>query len=176
MSDMAPNPADADAGFSLVVCDEDIAHCFGCGYANTHGFQIKSYWNGKEGICRFKPKPYHCGFDGVLYGGLIASLIDCHSMKIAVVATYEAENRPVNSRPGVLYMTANLNVDYFKPVPLESEVLLRAKVEEITPRKAVAVVDVEVDGQVHARGRVIGVRTISELDGENLRLDSSPKK
>ena len=54
---------------------DDIAVCYGCGKLNEHGYQIKSYWEGDETVCRFQPKPYHTAFPGYVYGGLIASLI-----------------------------------------------------------------------------------------------------
>lgn len=167
---MAQKPTAIHPPELLVQCDEDISHCFGCGPDNPYGLRIQSYWDGREGTCRFQPQPHHCGYNGLFYGGLIACLIDCHTMNTAVAATYEAEGRPYGSRPGILYITANLNVDYIRPVPLGKEVLLRAVIAERTERKAVVTVDVEVDGEVHARGRVTGVRTPSELDGENPRL------
>jgi hypothetical protein len=57
---------------------EDFAHCYGCGRLNEVGMKIKSYWDGNESIARFTPKSYYTAFPGYVYGGLIASLIDCH--------------------------------------------------------------------------------------------------
>ena len=58
---------------------DDIAVCYGCGKSNKHGYQIKTYWEGEETVSRFQPEPYHTAFPGYVYGGLIASLIDCHA-------------------------------------------------------------------------------------------------
>ena len=67
---------------------DDIAVCYGCGKLNEHGHQIKSYWEGEETVCRFQPKPYHTAFPGYAYGGLIASLIDCHATGTAASAKF----------------------------------------------------------------------------------------
>lgn len=134
-----------------------INTCFCCGRDNPLGLRIKTYWDGHRGICRFKPQPHHTGPPGLLYGGLIASLFDCHSMATAMAA-YEAENRDPSSEPAILFLTANLNVDYLRPVPIESEVVLRARVEELSSRKAVAACRLRKRGVFCQRGRVIGIR------------------
>ena len=63
------------------------SHCYGCGRLNSAGLQIKSYWDGEETVCRFDPKPYHTAIPGFVYGGLIASLIDCHSTGTAAAVS-----------------------------------------------------------------------------------------
>ena len=65
---------------------DDVSHCYGCGRLNPHGLQIKSYWEGEEAVCRYRPQPYHTAIPGYVYGGLIASLIDCHSTGTASAA------------------------------------------------------------------------------------------
>ncbi|MCM2270178.1 MAG: PaaI family thioesterase, partial [Thermoanaerobaculia bacterium] len=55
----------------------DVAHCYGCGRDNLHGHRIKTYWRDGRGVARFTPQPHHLSFPGYVYGGLIASLIDC---------------------------------------------------------------------------------------------------
>ena len=55
------------------------ATAYGCGRLNEHGLQIKSHWEGEETACRFMPQPHHMAIPGCVYGGLIVSLIDCHS-------------------------------------------------------------------------------------------------
>ena len=60
--------------------------CYGCGALNEHGLQIKSYWDGDETICHFEPQPYHTAYPGYVYGGLLASLIDCHGTGTASAA------------------------------------------------------------------------------------------
>ena len=58
---------------------ENLAHCYGCGRLNPHGHQIKTFWDGDETVTRFTPLPHHTAVPGFTYGGLIASLVDCHS-------------------------------------------------------------------------------------------------
>ncbi len=64
---------------------EDLSHCHGCGRLNEEGLQIKSYWDGEESVCIYTPKYYHTAIPGYVYGGLIASLIDCHSTGTAAL-------------------------------------------------------------------------------------------
>ena len=65
---------------------EHLSHCYGCGTMNELGHQIKSYWDGEESVCHFQPKPYHTAIPGYVYGGLLASLIDCHGTGTAAAA------------------------------------------------------------------------------------------
>ncbi len=78
----------------------DFACCYGCGRLNEHGLQIKSYWDGNETVCHFTPRPYHTAIPGYVYGGLIASLIDCHSTGSAAAAAARAAGRPIELRTG----------------------------------------------------------------------------
>ena len=73
---------------------EDVAHCFGCGRLNEHGHHIKSYWDGGETVARFVPRPYHTAIPGYVYGGLIASLIDCHGTGTAAAAAAAVVRMP----------------------------------------------------------------------------------
>ncbi len=77
-----------------------LAHCYGCGRLNEHGHQIKSYWDGDELVCHFMPKPYHIAIPGYVYGGLLASLIDCHGTGTAAAALYRvAKEKDPNAEP-----------------------------------------------------------------------------
>ena len=64
------------------------ATCYGCEIpGNPHGLHIKSDWSEdrKEVVCVFHPQPYHnSGFENIMYGGLVASLCDCHSIWTAI--------------------------------------------------------------------------------------------
>ena len=96
----------------------ELSHCYGCGGLNTHGLQIKSYWDGDETVAIFRPKPYHTAIPGYVYGGLIASLIDCHGTGTAAAAAYRFENRSMDTSPPLRYVTASLHVDYLLPTPI----------------------------------------------------------
>ncbi len=57
---------------------DELSQCDGCGRLNDHSLKIKSYWDGEETIAVFSPAPYHMAAPGYVYGGLLASIIDCH--------------------------------------------------------------------------------------------------
>jgi acyl-coenzyme A thioesterase PaaI-like protein len=138
--------------------DERVAHCYGCGRLNEEGLQIRSFWEGDEAVTRFRPRPYHTAIPGYVYGGLIASLIDCHSTGTAAAAAYRAEGRDMDSEPPLRYVTASLHVDYLKPTPLGAELTVRARVKEITRRKVVVASSLYADGVECARGEAVCVQ------------------
>jgi len=70
-----------------------LAHCYGCGRLNPNGLHIRSFWRGRESICILTPRPEHISIPGFVYGGLIASLIDCHGTGTAAAAAYRAAGR-----------------------------------------------------------------------------------
>jgi len=138
--------------------EERVSHCFGCGRLNDRGHKIKSYWDGDEALCIFTPEPHHMAIPGYVYGGTIASIIDCHSTGTAAAAAYRAENRPMDSDPPLRYVTASLHVDYLKPTPLGVPLEVRASVKEIIGRKVVVISTLSADGEVCARGKVVAVK------------------
>jgi len=142
---------------------DHFSHCYGCGRLNGHGLHIKSFWEGDEAICIFHPKPYHTAIPGYVYGGLIASIIDCHGTGTAAAATYRTEGREMDTEPPVRFLTASLHVDYLLPTPLGVPLEIRAKVKEIKRRKVVVVVMLSAQGKVCARGEVVAVRVPEHL-------------
>ena len=137
---------------------DDLSYCYGCGRLNEQGHQIKSFWDGDETISHYTPKPYHIAIPGFVYGGLIASLVDCHGTGTAALASYRAEGREPGSEPPFRFVTASLQVDYLKPTPLNIELELRGKVIEIKARKVVSEITVSANGEITARGRVVAVQ------------------
>jgi acyl-coenzyme A thioesterase PaaI-like protein len=137
---------------------DDVSHCYGCGRLNEHGLQIQSYWEGEEAVCRFRARPYHTAIPGYVYGGLIASLIDCHSTGTAAAAAYREAGRPMGSDPQLRYVTASLQVDYIRPTPIEKTLLVRAKVTEMKGRKIIVTSSLFVGDEECARGKVIVVQ------------------
>ena len=140
-----------------------FSHCYGCGRMNEHGLQIKSYWDGDEAVARFSPKPYHTAIPGFVYGGLIASLIDCHSTGVAAAAAYRAEGREMDTEPPHRYLTASLHVDYLRPTPIDGLLEVRATVKEIKGRKVVIASTLSAGGEVCARGEVVAVQVPDHL-------------
>ncbi|WP_299443721.1 PaaI family thioesterase [uncultured Rhodospira sp.] len=137
---------------------DDVSHCYGCGRLNEHGHQLKSYWDGEETVAQFEPLPYHTAIPGFVYGGLIASLVDCHGTATAAAASYRAEGRVMGSEPALRFVTASLHVDFLRPTPLGGPLELRGHVETLGPRKASIAITVSAEGVVCARGRVVAVR------------------
>jgi acyl-coenzyme A thioesterase PaaI-like protein len=148
---------------------DNIAICYGCGRHNADGLHVKTYWNGEEGIAHFTPKPYHTAFPGVVYGGLLASLIDCHTIGTAIAATYHAEEREPGTEPEITYVTGNLNVSYVQPTPTGVELILRARVTELHPRKALVTCSLYAGDEECVRAEVVAVRVKSRalMSGQN---------
>ena len=142
---------------------DEVAHCYGCGRLNEYGHQIKSYWDGEEAIATYTPQPYHTAVPGYVYGGLIASLIDCHSTGTAAAAVYRAEGRAMDTEPPLRFVTASLHVDYLKPTPIDGPLELRAQVQEIKGRKVVVTTQLSAQGEVCARGEVVAVQVPDHL-------------
>lgn len=137
---------------------DNLSYCYGCGRLNEQGLQIKSYWDGEESVCIFHPKPYHISLPGYVYGGLIASLIDCHGTGTASAALYRTEGRELGTEPPIRLLTASLHVDYLKPAPLGTPLEIRGAVKEIKGRKVVVEAILSANGQVCAKGEVIAVK------------------
>ncbi len=146
---------------------EDLSWCYGCGRKNEHGHQIKSYWDGDETVCRFTPQPYHMAIPGYVYGGLIASLIDCHSTGTAAAAVYRAENRKMGSQPPLRFVTASLHVDYKKPTPIGVPLEIRGEIADISEKKVVVKTRVLAEGRICARGEVVAVRMPASMTPGN---------
>ena len=137
---------------------EDFSHCYGCGRLNEQGLQIKSYWDGEESVAKLVPDEKYIAIPGFAYGGLIASLIDCHSTGTAAAAKYRAECRNMDTEPVLRYVTASLKVDYLAPTPLGVELEIRGKVVEIKEKKVVVETKVLAENKICATGKVVAVR------------------
>lgn len=130
----------------------DFSHCYGCGIKNEFGHKLKTYWEGDETISKFKPKPYHTAVPGFVYGGLIASLIDCHSTGTGSAALYKEHNLSEKNYPRCV--TASLKVDYLKPTPIDCELILLGRIVEITNKKVRVLTDLYAKGEICAKGDV----------------------
>ena len=142
---------------------DHTAHCFGCGRLNSDGHQLKSYWDGEESVARFTPDPKHIAIPGYVYGGLLASLLDCHGTGTAAAAAYRAEGREMDTEPSHRFLTGSLHVDYFKPTPLGIELEIRGRVKEIKGRKVVIEEWVVANGEITARGEVVAIEVPEKL-------------
>jgi acyl-coenzyme A thioesterase PaaI-like protein len=136
---------------------DDFAHCYGCGRLNAHGLHVRTRWDGEETVAHFTPRPEHMAMPGYVYGGLLASLIDCHAMGTAAAAAERAEGRDIGQAPAPRFVTAQLNVSYLKPTPLGPELEVRARVVERTPRKTRVAATVSAEGVVVVQAEVVAV-------------------
>ena len=138
---------------------DDYAHCYGCGRLNKNGLHIKSFWEGDESICRIMPEKYYTGgMKNILYGGLIASLIDCHGAATAAAA--KAREEHIQMKPGAMprFVTASLKVDYLAPTPVGSELELRGVTKEIKGRKVTVSVTLSAENKICATGELIMIQ------------------
>ena len=132
--------------------------CFGCGRENHDGLKINSYWEGEESVCIWHSKDKYQGWKGVLHGGILASIIDCHTMCTAMAEVYKREGRGLESFPIYRYATGTLTVKYLKPTPNDIPVELRATVEMIKGKKVVIKCKAWSEGALTAEAEVIAIR------------------
>lgn len=142
---------------------DHFSHCYGCGRLNEAGLQIKSYWDGEESVCIHEPRPEHTAIPGFVYGGMIASLIDCHGTGTAAAARYRAEGRQMDTEPPLRFLTASLHVDFLAPTPLGVPLEIRGRVKEVKGRKVIVAETLSAGGKVCARGEVVAVQVPEHL-------------
>lgn len=149
--------SDQKAFQDLVPKDSSRRNCYGCGADNEHGLKIKSYWDGDEGVCRWKPEPYHSAGPS-LNGGVAATLIDCHSVYTAVATAYRLENREMGEGDEIDYATVKLTVTYLKRTPIDTTLELRSKVVKKGNRSITVETVLSANGKECVRGEVVAVR------------------
>lgn len=136
---------------------DDVSHCYGCGRLNEQGIQLKSYWDKEETVATVRPRPYHTAIPGYVYGGFLASIIDCHGTGSAAAAAYKAEGRGMDSEPPLRFVTAALKVDYLKPTPMDVPLEVRGTIKEVSRKKVTTAITVTAAGKICARGEVVAV-------------------
>ena len=146
---------------------DDFAHCYGCGRLNAHGLHVKSVWQDGECIAHFQPAEYHIALPGFVYGGLIASLADCHAMATAAGASMVAAGATPGRDPTPRFVTASLHVDFLRPTPAGPELMLRSHAAEVGERKVVVEMSVFANDVECARARVVAVRAPATMRREH---------
>ncbi|MDP4021262.1 PaaI family thioesterase [Methylobacterium sp. NEAU 140] len=136
-----------------------FAHCYGCGPANPAGLHLKSYLLEDRTEARFTPDRRHSG--GVpdnVYGGLIASLLDCHGTASAAAFANRARGRALgDDGPPIRFVTASLRVDFRRPTPLGAELLVTGRLVSLEGRKAVVALALAAGGETCAEGEMLAV-------------------
>ncbi len=137
---------------------DHFGHCYGCGRLNQHGHQIKTFWEGDETVTRFVPKEYHTALPGFVYGGLLASLIDCHGTGSAALALAREQGIELSGHNAPRCVTASLKVDYKKPTPIGSLLEIRGNIRELKGRKVIIEARLLADGVVTVTGEIIAIQ------------------
>ncbi len=132
--------------------DSGARVCFGCGADNANGLRIKSWMDGETCLCHFLPKPHHTAFPGVVNGGIIATILDCHGVWTAVGHYKKFHDEDV------MFVTAKLSVEYLKPTPIGEKLLAKGRVTREGRRSAGVTVDLTVGEQITARAELVVVR------------------
>ncbi|MGO1060265.1 PaaI family thioesterase [Planococcus sp. FY231025] len=137
---------------------EDFAWCYGCGRMNKEGHHFRTGWDGEETVTYYQPEPEHTAIPGFVYGGLIASLIDCHGTGSASLALHRKNGfEPGSGEEPPRFVTASLHVDFKKPTPQDTVLKAVGRVEEIHPKKFKVAVEVFTGDTVCATGEVVAV-------------------
>lgn len=135
------------------------AHCFGCGTLNERGLHIKSRWDGGDFVCTWQPGAEHIGFPGYVYGGTIASVIDCHAIWASISAHCRDAGHDMNGGPPPFsVVTGKLSVNYLKPALVTQALELRARIIEHGERKTVVACSVRQGPVECATAEVVTVR------------------
>lgn len=140
-----------------------VLDCFGCGSNNENGYQFKSYLEGDTATLSFIPKSYQCGgASSYVYGGLLASVIDCHSCNLALALYYRDEKRDIGSKPRIRGVTAQLNVTFKAPTPIDVLFTATAKIISREGKKTWVRTEITSKGIITAWGEVLCVRIADE--------------
>lgn len=137
-------------------------HCWGCGPQNEEGLHLKSYpsEDGSESLCTFIPeKKYTGGVPANLFGGMIAMIFDCHGT--ASAAWFNHRNNGLTLEEDTVitrYITARLEIDFMSPTPMEKEISVIAKAEEIGEKKVIVSMEMQAEGKVRAKAKMVAVR------------------
>ncbi len=138
---------------------DEFSHCYGCGRLNPLGLHIRSFREGEESICHYTLGTQHSGgVPGSAYGGLIASLIDCHSSATAAATKWQSDGLSPGDRPSYRFVSVSLKVDFLKPTPTGKVLELRGRVKEMKGRKALVTVTLSAEGEVRARREALLVQ------------------
>lgn len=134
-------------------------HCFGCGTLNPDGLHIRSRWQGDESVCVWTPHPEHmAGPTHILNGGIIATVIDCHTVCTAIADAYRREGRDIGAEPTLWYATGRLSLHYLRPTPLDAPLTLRAHIVESGERKTILACSLHSESEVRVEAEVVAVR------------------
>ena len=137
---------------------ENLAHCYGCGKNNPNGLHLKTYLVNDETIAHYTPDSVYTAIPGSVYGGLIASLLDCHGTGSAAAFVCQSENIPLEEPIPVRCVTASLKVDFKTMTPMGVELELKGRLRRIDGRKIWVDMTLSADGTLCAVGEILAIR------------------
>lgn len=142
--------------------------CYCCGPSHPTGLRLKSFWDesGKFVVARHTPRPEFTGFPGLVYGGLLAMLVDCHSGWSAMAWHYREEHREPESGPSIQCVTGKMSIDYLKPTPLGVELVVKGWVDGPLSRKSRVLCEISAGDVLTVRADTVFVRA----DTDRLRI------
>ena len=149
--------------------------CYGCGPNNPDGLKIKSRWSddGRFVVAQYNADAkYNAGMHDVMYGGTVASLIDCHCVWTAIAFARKAENRSADSPPSLVYVTGKLEITYLKPTPLSKTLHIRAWADGEIGKSIRVLCELGPRDDVTATGVVTAVR----LDSPHAAVSRKPQE
>jgi acyl-coenzyme A thioesterase PaaI-like protein len=137
-----------------------FSHCYGCGRSNRHGHHLKSYWDGEDTVARFTVRPeFSGGVPDHAFGGMVASLLDCHGTASAAAFAYRAEGREMGDGGEFMrYVTASLRVEFLRPTPIGEELVVRGRLLGIEGRKVRVALSLSAGERTCATGEMLAVR------------------
>lgn len=142
-------------------------HCWGCGADNPEGLHLKSYPSEDGTHCIVKHTPgskYTGGVPKNLFGGLMATIFDCHGTASAAWFSHREKGLELTEDTTIgRFITARIEIDYISPVPMDKELTVISTAEEITDRKVIVKEELVVDGEVRARARVVAVAVKDDM-------------
>lgn len=135
---------------------DDFSWCYGCGRLNEEGHHFRTGWQGKQTVTLYMPQPEHKVLPGFVYGGLIASLMDCHGTGSASLALHRKNGHEVGEGPEPpRFVTASLHVDFMQPTPADVQLKAIGTVEEIHPKKWEVTTEIFADETLCVKGKVV---------------------
>ncbi|MGI8542776.1 MAG: PaaI family thioesterase [Aridibacter sp.] len=130
--------------------------CFGCGVANEKGLRIRSFEKDGEYFAEWKAEKHHEAFPGMLNGGIIGSLLDCHSNWAAAHYLMKQNNK---DEPDCT-VTANYSIKLLRPTPSDAVIHLKARVVESSEDRATVEAELIANDKVCAtcKGLFVAVK------------------
>lgn len=135
---------------------DDFSWCYGCGRLNEEGHHFRTGWQGDQTVTEYTPQPEHTAIPGFVYGGLAASLMDCHGTGSASLALHRKNgHEPGDGAEPPRFVTASLNLDFLKPTPQDVTLKAVGTVTEIHPKKWKVETEIFAGDTLCVRGEVV---------------------